>query len=119
MAVSLSIANHHASLPIAYCLNLPQSWAEDEERRENAGVPKAIAFKTKAEIACTQIRSACAAGIPRGVDLMDAGYGADTKLREEVTALRFSYVAGILPNTSVWPPGLNLTLLSALDMDNG
>ncbi|UPT87669.1 IS701 family transposase [Bradyrhizobium barranii subsp. apii] len=105
VAVSLSIANHHASLPIAYRLYLPESWAEDEDRREKAGVPKDVTFKTKPEIALEQIRSACAAGIARGVVLMDAGYGADTALREEVTALGLRYVAGILPHTSVWPPG--------------
>ena len=33
VAVSLSLANHHASLPVAYQLYLPQDWAEDRERR--------------------------------------------------------------------------------------
>jgi SRSO17 transposase len=30
VAVTLSIANHHASLPIAYRLYLPQEWIDDE-----------------------------------------------------------------------------------------
>jgi SRSO17 transposase len=47
VAVSLSIANDHASLPVAYRLYLPQSWANDEERRTKAGVPKDVEFKTK------------------------------------------------------------------------
>ncbi|MGY3639500.1 IS701 family transposase, partial [Bradyrhizobium sp. Lot33] len=106
VAVSLSIANQHASLPIAYRLYLPQSWAEEEERREKAGVPKDVVFQTKPEIALEQIRSACEADIERGVVLMDAGYGADTTLRKEVTALGLRYVAGILPSTSAWPTGM-------------
>jgi SRSO17 transposase len=36
---------------------------------------------------------------------MDAGYGADTDLRSNITALGLSYVAGIMPQTSVWTPG--------------
>ena len=36
---------------------------------------------------------------------MDAGYGTNTRLREEIGALGLSYVAGIPPQTSVWPPG--------------
>src|ERR1700693_719002 len=36
VAVTLSIANHHASLPIAYRLYLPQEWAEDARRRKKA-----------------------------------------------------------------------------------
>src|SRR3546814_14788598 len=37
---------------------------------------------------------------------MDAGYGADTKLRTEISCLGLCYVAGIQPNTSVWTPGI-------------
>src|SRR5216684_3444478 len=44
-------------------------------------------------------------GRPQGVVLMDAGYGNDTSLRTQITAIGMRYVAGIGPNTSVWPPG--------------
>src|SRR5207302_8951810 len=56
VAVSLSIANHHASLPVAYRLYLPREWAADGVRRGKAGVPGQIRFKTKQEIALEQIR---------------------------------------------------------------
>ena len=105
VAVSLSVANHHASLPVAYRLYLPQDWAKDRSRRRKAGVPKEISFKTKPEIALEQLRWACETGLPRGVVLMDAGYGADTTVRANVTTLGLSYVAGIMPNTTVWAPG--------------
>jgi SRSO17 transposase len=103
--VTLSIANHHASLPVAYRLYLPKEWATDRARRRKAGVPKEVTFKTKPAIALEQLRWACAAGLPRGVALMDAGYGTDTDLRTNITALGLSYVAGIQPQTSVWAPG--------------
>lgn len=105
VAVSLSLANHQASLPVAYRLYLPEDWAADRERRLVAKVPEEISFATKPEIALAQIRAACEAGLPRGVVLMDAGYGCNTKLRTGVSALGLTYVAGILPNTSVWGPG--------------
>jgi SRSO17 transposase len=105
VAVSLSVANHHASLPVAYRLYLPKDWAKDCTRRRKAGVPKEISFKTKPEIALEQLRGACEAGLPRGVVLMDAGYGADTDVRANITRLGLSYVAGIMPNTTVWAPG--------------
>ena len=66
-AVSLSIANHHASLPVAYRLYLPKSWAQDKKRRRKAGVPDEIAFQTKPKIALDQLARACAADLPRGV----------------------------------------------------
>jgi SRSO17 transposase len=105
VAVSLSLANHHASLPVAYRLYLPEDWAADSERRRKAGVPEDIGFATKPQIALAQIEAACQAGLPRGVVLMDAGYGCNTNLRTGISALALRYVAGILPNTSVWASG--------------
>ena len=105
VAVSLSLANHHASLPVAYRLYLPEVWAQDSVRRRKTGVPEDGRFKTKPEIALEQIEAACKAGLPRGVVLMDAGYGCNTDLRTGVSALGLHYVAGILPNTSVWTSG--------------
>src|ERR1700752_5334061 len=102
VAVSLSLANHHASLPAMYRLYLPQEWAADKKRRRKAGVPKEISFKTKPEIALEQIEAACRAGLARGVVLMDAGYGCNTDLRTSISALGLTYVSGILPNTTVW-----------------
>ena len=69
------------------------------------GVPDGISFTTKPYIALGQIRCACAAGIPRGVVLMDSAYGSNTDLRTSVSALALSYVAGVDPQTSVWAPG--------------
>jgi SRSO17 transposase len=105
IAVSLSLANAHASLPVAYRLYLPEAWASDAGRRKKARVPEEVGFQTKHEIALEQIRSACEAGLPRGVVLMDAGYGNNSDLRTAVTALGLPYVAGILSNTTVWAPG--------------
>ena len=100
-AVSLSIANHQASLPVAYRLYLPRQWTTDRARMAQAGVPKAVRFKTKPAIALGQIQAACEAGLPRGTVLMDCGYGANTQLRTELTKLGLSYVAGIMPQTKV------------------
>jgi SRSO17 transposase len=104
-AVSLSLANRGASLPVRYRLYLPQDWADDAERRRKAHVPEEIVFATKPEIALEQIRWACAAGLPRGVVLLDAGYGNHTNLRTQISALALTYVAGLLSSTTVWAPG--------------
>jgi SRSO17 transposase len=105
VAVSLSIANHSASLPVAWRLYLPKEWTKDKARRKKAGVPRDIGFKTKPEIALEQIRWACEAGLPGGVALMDAAYGVDSRLRTGMTALGVTYVVGIQPKILLWPPG--------------
>src|SRR6202049_1716313 len=103
-AVSLSIANHDASLPVAYRLYLPKQWAEDRTRRGKAGVPEEIAFKTKPEIALEQVRFACEAGLPGNMVLLCADYGHDSKLRTGITELGKRYVAGFQSQTLVWGP---------------
>ena len=103
VVVTLSIANHHASLPIAYRLYLPQAWTKDAARRKKAHVPRAIKFKTKPQIALEQIRAAHAAGVPRGAVLLDASYGSHKALRDGITALELSYAAAIVPTVKVRP----------------
>jgi SRSO17 transposase len=105
VAVTLSLANAQASLPIAYRLYLPEAWAQDAVRRRKAGVPQEIGFQTKPEIALDQIRAALADQMPPGLILADAGYGSDTAFRTALTALGLRYSLGIAASTSLWPPG--------------
>src|SRR4029077_2384013 len=56
VAVSLSLANRYASLPVAYQLYLPQDWAEDGERRRKGHVPEEIEFANKPGIAIDKLR---------------------------------------------------------------
>ena len=65
VAVSLSIANHHASLPVAYQLYLPKDWAKDRARRRKAGVPRRSASKpshrSRLSSCAGRVRPACRA----------------------------------------------------------
>src|SRR6266705_1503993 len=47
VAVTLSLANRHASLPVAYRLYLPKAWAEDDDRRAKIGEHDKIKLKNK------------------------------------------------------------------------
>src|SRR6516164_8174289 len=70
-------------------------------RRDKAHVPAAISFKTKPQIALAQLGAALAAGVARGVVLMDASYGTNSALRAGIGALSLTYVAAILPTVKV------------------
>ena len=105
VAVSLSIANETASLPVAWQLYLPEHWAQDPELRRKAKIPDSIGFQTKPQIALDQVRAAVAADTPTGVILADAGYGADGAFRSGLSELGFDYVVGVQPTLSVWRPG--------------
>jgi len=101
VVVSLSLANHYASLPAAYRLYLPKGWAEDSKRRKKAGIPDEIDFQTKPKIALDQLAWACAAGLPRGVVLMDQAYGTDAALRRGARELGLDYSAAVPARTLV------------------
>jgi len=105
VAVSLSISTNTASLPIAFRLYLPEVWANDAQRRKQAGVPEQIRFQTKPEIALEQIRQAVKEEVTPAPVLADAGYGIDSQFRAGLTGLGLSYVVGVQSSTSVWPPG--------------
>jgi SRSO17 transposase len=105
VAVSLSVANHHASLPVAYRLYLPREWTKDRKRCRKAAVPATVHFTTKPQIALAHIKAALAAGVPRGVVLIDADYGRDGNLRQELRSLELTYVAAIQSSPLAWRPG--------------
>ena len=105
VAVSLSLATEQASLPVAYQLYLPEIWAQDPARRNQAGVPQEIRFQTKPEIALAQIRSLVEADVPCAPVLADAAYGNDNRFRDGLQQLGLEYAVGIQSSTSVWPPG--------------
>ena len=60
VAVSLTLATEAGSVPLNYRLYLPQEWTRNKKRCQAAGVPKAMSFATKGEIAWAQIEAALA-----------------------------------------------------------
>ncbi|ACD57310.2 ISXo8 transposase [Xanthomonas oryzae pv. oryzae PXO99A] len=102
VAVSLSIANEHGSLPVGYRLYLPEQWAQDTVRRKKAGVPDQVVFQTKTALAMDQIDSALATGIAAGVVLADAAYGTETHWRDQLSERGLLYMVGVRSNTKVW-----------------
>ena len=106
VAVSISLANEQASVPVAWQLYLPKPWAEDPARRRKAGVPAEAKFATKSEIALAQLQALLAEGAPKYCVLADAGYGVDTAFRRRLSELGLPYVVGITSSVVVWPPGI-------------
>ena len=105
MAVSVSLANDAVSLPVAYRLYLPESWAQDRRRRRAAGVPDAVEFQPKWQLALAQIRTLQAEG-----DAAGAGRGG-RRLRRHDRVSRGAdrggpgLVVGVKGETTVWRPG--------------
>src|SRR5215469_15848845 len=62
-------------------LYLPQEWADDAERRQEAGVPETIVFATKPALARQMLARAFAAAVPAAWVTGDELYGNDGALR--------------------------------------
>ena len=106
VAVSISLASNHGSLPVAWQLYLPEDWAADSERRARAGVPEEVRFATKTQIALQQLRALLAQGAPHHCVLADAGYGVDTAFRQALSDMGLLYAVGVTSAVVVWPPGV-------------
>lgn len=104
VAVTLTLANEAVSVPVAYQLYLPEAWARDAKRRRAAGVPVALPFRTKWQVAIEQIRRLREEGLPPAPGVADAGYGVITEFRDHLTVMHVPYVVGTTGETSVWPP---------------
>ena len=61
-------------------LYLPKEWADDKERRVEAGVPEDVVFQTKPQLAQMMLQRAMEAGIPASWVTGDEVYGSDRRL---------------------------------------
>ena len=64
-------------------LYLPQVWAEDLERRREAGVPEGVSFRTKPQLARGMLERAVELGVPFGWVAGDEVYGNDRNDRND------------------------------------
>jgi SRSO17 transposase len=86
-------------------LYLPEEWAADQARRREAGVPAAVAFATKGQLAQTMLARAFAAGVPASWVTGDEVYGNAGHLRAWLEEQERSYVLAVSCDHLVWADG--------------
>jgi len=82
-------------------LYLPGSWCTDLDRCEVAGVPEAVEFATKPQLALAMIEEALDAGVAAGFVTGDEVYGLDPGLRERLRDRGVGYVLAIARNQRI------------------
>lgn len=83
-------------------LFLPEEWACDPERRQVAGVPDEVVFRTKPALALGMIVQAVVEGVPFRWVGGDSVYGENPTFVQGVRALEKWYVLDIARDTQVW-----------------
>jgi SRSO17 transposase len=105
VAASLHLASEDGGACIGMKLALPKSWAEDEERRAEVGVPDEIEHRTKNELALDMLDDALAWGLEPLPVIADAGYGDSVAFRQGLAERGLEYVVRVTGTAVVWPPG--------------
>jgi SRSO17 transposase len=98
VGVFLAYASPRGQALIDRRLYLPEAWASDTARRAKVGVPAAVTFAPKTEIARTLVAAALDAGAPCAWVLADALYGSDSGLRRMLEERRQPYVLAVRSN---------------------
>lgn len=83
-------------------LFLPAEWASDRERREEAGVPDCVVFRSKPELAEEMVRAAVERGLPFRWVTGDSVYGDSPTFVRGVRALGKRYVVDVGAPAHVW-----------------
>jgi len=102
VATTLHLAGEAGSGCIGLSLYLSEQWASDAPRRAKTGVPEAVQFRRKWEIALAQIDDALAWGVRRHVVLADAGYGDSMEFRDGLGIRGLEYVLAVSGAPIVW-----------------
>jgi SRSO17 transposase len=106
IGVFLGYAGSRGRAGVERALYLPKEWAQEPERRAEAGVPEAVAFRTKPQLALEMIERALDAGLPARWVVADEVYGSDGKFRRALEAGDQGYVLAVKSNEkpTTWPP---------------
>ena len=102
IGVFLAYASSKGRAFIDRKLYLPREWAEDRERRQEAGIPDEVEFRTKPELAQGMLEGAFVAGVQASWVTGDEVYGGDRRLRVLLEGRRQPFVLAVRSNEMVW-----------------
>ena len=98
VGVFLAYTGRHTQAILDRELYLPESWARNPARRQRAGVPTRVPFRSRPELALAMLDRAVAAGTPMSWVGAAEPYGSDPDLCAALEDRQLSYVLGVGPD---------------------
>jgi SRSO17 transposase len=96
VAPSVHYVSPKGHYPLAMRLFLPDSWIEDEDRLDEAGVPERFREpRTKSQIALELLDTVRGEGLPGWLALADSGYGVSEEFRAGLAVRGLKYIVGV------------------------
>ena len=102
IGVFLTYASARGATFLDRRLYLPESWAQDADRRTAARVPATVTFRTKPQLALAMLTEAFEDGVRAGWVTADSVYGSDRALWLWLARRRQPFVLGVRSTERVW-----------------
>ena len=102
IGVFLSYAAAEGHVLLDRELYLPREWADDVARRREAGVPEAVTFATKPQLAQRMLERALGAGVTAAWVTGDTIYGGDRRLRVWLEQHEQPFVLAVTSDEPLW-----------------
>jgi SRSO17 transposase len=104
VGVFLCYASASGAAFIDRALYLPREWAEDQQRRAEAGIPEEVGFTTKPALAQRMLERAFEARVPARWVVADALYGSNRSLRMFLERREQPFVLAVKSDEPLWTP---------------
>jgi SRSO17 transposase len=95
--VQVAVTDGVVAVPVGARLYLPERWTQDRARCQAAGIPEAVPFATKPQIALELIAEVRASGVAPAPVLADSAYGNNGDFRAGLRDLELEFFLQIDP----------------------
>ena len=100
VGVFMAYASYQEHALVDVRLYLPKAWAKDRARRKRCGIPKAVRYRTRHELALEMLRETGPL-LPHGWVTGDDEMGRSSRFRAELRRLNEHYLLAVPSNTTV------------------
>src|SRR3954452_17786935 len=100
VGVFMAYASHREHALVDVRLYLPKAWATDRARRQRCGIPKAVRYRTRHELALEMLKETGPL-LPHGWVTGDDEMGRSSRFRAELRRLNERYLLAVPSNTTV------------------